>query len=727
MHTKSIVAATLAAVTASYALPAKTSDGSISSSTVVPTTTKSPKVANACAVISSSSSAYYASASSGATSFYSADLDLANACLRSTPFEKNRAVALIEWLIPFVEYQSTLAYLKDPPEGYLMDPVDIMGGLQGIKKTAAANGYTNQYDFDLDLFNLINNAHDGHFFYIPALINVFEYDRQLILTSISRDGIELPEIYALTDIIAAKTNPNLTWTPSAITKINGEDAASYLEKVALMGSNQDPDANYNDIFFDLRRTTGGNFLANGLAPLPDTQSYTISFANKTTPRLVKIKAAMAASFVGIDSGKALYSAVALSATTAPTSSSLLASSMSSGLPVSSSLSYYSSYPASASSTAVAAPTGYPNPVVIHSSGAISGYFLNSTGMSDVAVLAVTSFEPGETTESFTEWQEVTRKFFSRARAAGKTKLLIDLSNNGGGLIDAGYDLFKQLFPTIEPYGASRFRDAPSLNFIGSALNTEKYNLTTSTDFSYKSYQNADNAPYTSWADMYGPIEIDGDNFTSLLRYNLSNIVSTQGLDISGYINLTHLNPQPFKKENIYVLYDGVCASTCTIFSEFLKSQAQLNSIVVGGRPKNAPMQAVGGTKGAEVLTISTLQGYTFDALAIKDAPKGMTLPSLKDAPLAYTNLTTTGPSVNARNNYRVGDDTNTPLQFVYEAADCRIFHTVDDLFDISALWTRAGNVAWGNGRCVPGSTNTTTSSAGPARVSEAIKKGLNSW
>ena len=58
------------------------------------------------------------------------------------------------------------------------------------------------------------------------------------------------------------------------------------------------------------------------------------------------------------------------------------------------------------------------------------------------MLAVLGFSPS----SPAEWQSTTENFFAMAKAAGKTKLVIDLSANGGGYIFLGYDLYRQLFP-----------------------------------------------------------------------------------------------------------------------------------------------------------------------------------------------------------------------------------------------------------------------------------------
>lgn len=71
------------------------------------------------------------------------------------------------------------------------------------------------------------------------------------------------------------------------------------------------------------------------------------------------------------------------------------------------------------------------------------------------MLAVPSFVG--TTDDELPFQKVNTYFINEAVARGKKKLIIDVSANGGGTILQGYDLFKQLFPQILPYGATRFR------------------------------------------------------------------------------------------------------------------------------------------------------------------------------------------------------------------------------------------------------------------------------
>jgi hypothetical protein len=71
-----------------------------------------------------------------------------------------------------------------------------------------------------------------------------------------------------------------------------------------------------------------------------------------------------------------------------------------------------------------------------------------------------------------------------------------------------------------------------------------------------------------------------------------------------------------------------------------------------------------------------------------------------------------GPSLadrgrfNLRNNYNSTDPSEIPLQFVYEATNCRLWYTPADLVAIENLWERVADVAWGGGKCISGSTVT---------------------
>lgn len=99
----------------------------------------------------------------------------------------------------------------------------------------------------------------------------------------------------------------------------------------------------------------------------------------------------------------------------------------------------SSAAASATATATTYPDLFPyTPVARDPNNQVAGYFLNGSDYADTAVLWISSFaqesaqyaDPDTITSSF---QNTTREFFAALRAApSRTKLIIDLSGNGGG-------------------------------------------------------------------------------------------------------------------------------------------------------------------------------------------------------------------------------------------------------------------------------------------------------
>jgi hypothetical protein len=89
--------------------------------------------------------------------------------------------------------------------------------------------------------------------------------------------------------------------------------------------------------------------------------------------------------------------------------------------------------------------------------------------------------------------------------------------------------------------------------------------------------------------------------------------------------------------------------------------------------------------------------------SVPSPPSSTWIPSTNSPPLGAP-FTQTSPLLNFQNQYKQGDDSQTPLQFIYEASNCRLFYTQEDLFDITVTWTRVASVAWGDGTCVPGST-----------------------
>lgn len=83
-------------------------------------------------------------------------------CLTSIPFNSAVATRFIAWYNQTLQFHTTSAFLKSPPQGYQQPAEDIFGHLQQIKDRIDSKYYRNQYVFEADIFELIRGGHDDH-------------------------------------------------------------------------------------------------------------------------------------------------------------------------------------------------------------------------------------------------------------------------------------------------------------------------------------------------------------------------------------------------------------------------------------------------------------------------------------------------------------------------------------------------------------------------------------
>ena len=129
---------------------------------------------------------------------------------------------------------------------------------------------------------------------------------------------------------------------------------------------------------------------------------------------------------------------------------------------------------------------------------------------------------------------------------------------------------------------------------------------------------------------------------------------------------------------------------------------------------------VGGSKGSNDQELEYLAKAALGAYQVADTPQQMALfkPYIdlnSEAQQLFNRFSTaftSGGNVNFQNNLREGDDSCTPLMFVYEASNCRFFYTPQMIVDQSLVWSYAYNLQWGNGTCLKGSTGQPSAATG---------------
>lgn len=350
--------------------------------------------------------------------------------------------------------------------------------------------------------------------------------------------------------------------------------------------------------------------------------------------------------------------------------------------------------------------GYPLPLVETADKTLSGYFLDKSGMTDIAVLAVRTFQPDDP-DSF---KQVIFEFLQRSKQAGKQKLIIDLSANNGGTVLLGYSLFKSLFPSMPLNTPQRYRAHEGLSLLGREFaqmldsgtvdpeSDDAYDLMWSV-INYRGFEiDAGTLQnFSSWAGFFGPYE-DGSGPSSYTSHSQFNLTFQDPL----WDNFSHT--QPFGREDIAVVTDGYCGSTCSIFAYLMRHRANVTFLALGGRPNWDVSQAVGGVKGTNYLDMYGLFQYGQAIVELSNQSSTL-IQKWESTVLAnYTALPGTITStarVNSKDGLMLDDESGTPLHFIYEPADCRLFYTPEMVLEQSHVWEKAANSVWfGQSSCV---------------------------
>lgn len=615
-----------------------------------------------------------------------------------------------------VEFQSTLSYLKDPPTGWPNEAVDLIAGVNDIGSKVNDGTYTNEYDFENDIATLFIKAHDGHLNFIGmAYGGAFRWRRNLniALISASSDGSEVPEVWSIRDYNSSQAG----YEPSPIVQIDGQDVQQFLEAEALKNAYHDPDTRFNALFFMASAENYGLFTSPTFYPGPTTS---VTYKNGTTNEYTNAAVILQAeTWPSITSPEDFYS---IYVTPQTSSSGTKAKKRDPN-----SLPFHLENPRDHEFLHGynmiqhgSAPLNYPEPAVAHSADLVplAGYFVN-TGAGDIGVLVVGTFNTDDVAGA-QEFQAVTQEFITEAQSRGVSRIVIDVRQNGGGKVLSGYDMYKQFFPSQEPQAQSRYRGHEASEIFGESVSSIR-TMTTSnapvylSPFSKAAYLDANGTAFGAWEDMYPPVQHHGDKFTSLLKYNLSDPYTTSdenlaiGITVTGYNSRSDFTTSPFRAEDIVILSDGICASTCAIFLELMVQQSNVRTVVVGGRPQPGPMVPVGGTKGTLVTPAEFLQSLSQYVVSSFASSRQQQRDWITVLPNPFA-IAVADASVNFQDNIRAGKEgAGVPTQFLNDTASCRIYYEPQMYLNVTSLWAKTAEVAWGkdgaldDAACVAGS------------------------
>lgn len=653
--------------------------------------------------------------------------------MTSVPFNAAVATRFLKYWNETIQFQSTLAYLKNPPEGYQQPAVDVLKEVSNIQQRIDSGYYRDQYTFEADFQLLTYALHDGHVRMVAGVLSAFSFSAPFEIASVSIDGKAPPKIYFTQDILDAQ---GTGWKPSAIKTINGEDVVEFLTKFAALNSwgYLEPHTEWNALMSSpVQDILGGGTIWSSGATFYPGSNLTVHFENYTAGDDSTVRDTIwlatyneLANYTGpLATGGDFYNYFVLGNLPASfNESAIVFPDFDSQTPARGNW-YNASYFAFPEE-----PDVVQYDLDIYHNGLVSGYFYEdiSTG-----VLSLPSFDA--LSDTIGNYSSTVTGFIKRASAEGLDNIVIDLQRNTGGVVLLAYTTFKSFFPDLLPFAGSRRRSFPLGNELGDIISTV-WDLLDENDededvqiFKQQTAANewvitnrinsATGRNFTSWEEYQNGIFDNGDKFSLVEQYDLAN----EAFDRAAFDEIYPIMYMPnktawpikerlFNPEQIVILTDGICSSACSLLIEMM-TRVGVKTVVAGGRPQPGPMQFASGARGASLYTAAELDDDIEGALVIADYIDNTTestLPRVRE-----TGMSVQYATINLRDQIR--KDEKVPMQFKYEAADCRIYYTFANLYNTTQLWRDVAATMTDKSRCVEGSTGfSTTNNTTPAQA-----------
>jgi hypothetical protein len=469
-------------------------------------------------------------------------------CLQRVPFNDAVATRFINYYNTTLQFQSTLAFLKDPPAGYQQPAVDVEQVLQQIQNNVTAGNYKNQYSFEVDVQRLVHRMHDSHVTLGAGILDAFSFFSPFGVVSVSVDGKELPEIYLAEDLLQSQLQG---WTASPVATINGQDVIEYLTQFAELNSNGylEPHADWNSLMDNPALWISGDLSVIQSTTFYPGDKINCVFKNTTTATTYWLALYNELEDTGpLTTAGDFYNFFVLgllpasydpnqpwwpnleddSANDNSTQVDPYEAICSQGNPSDENwcLESYGAYP---NNPDVAQPG-----LSVTQGGEVTGYLLDdiSTG-----VLSIPSFYSYN--DNIEQFGLAVAYFIGNATEKNISRVIIDLQSNTGGNVYLAYNTFKNFFYQMDPYAASRIRSHELVDVLGNAYSTwwkeleddldgnegangVDYNYSAADEWVINNRINAATGEeFSSWSEYSGHVSERGDSFSlavSKLKY-----------------------------------------------------------------------------------------------------------------------------------------------------------------------------------------------------------------
>jgi len=435
----------------------------------------------------------------------------------------------------FTQIYSAQTFFYDPPTPELrIKRVDLNGTFDEIEKKAATkDGYPNDYMFQTDLMKLYNSFHDGHVNYIPSCAVSFPFFHDYPLIEIY-NGKDLPLIYTV--------DPVTGDLQDEIVEVNGEEVHKHLERLALELPDLgwiDPDARYNTLLSSKNPQTGVAYGTFAQRTFYDEHSFKMKtrdgkeidvqwqayIPNKpifSNSKEFEEMACLDQNYAGIENQKRELDP--------REESPVERRSALNAKEISRKINLYRRHllekraGGGKLTSRQTSESMYWPPLDLAMNGTEQSIHILSA---DTAVWGIHAFEDKDESDAFFgQWDTFMDKAIGLLKKRGIKRILIDVSNNGGGFVALGVTSIRKFFPESQPYYGFDLRRSPALDLlIEYSADADKSHL------SLNMSRDINNDDFTSIQEFLGPVYKYNDYFTSIGRWDVANTIEETGLNI----------------------------------------------------------------------------------------------------------------------------------------------------------------------------------------------------
>ncbi|CAG8595882.1 7931_t:CDS:2, partial [Acaulospora colombiana] len=476
-----------------------------------------------------------------------------SACFRSFPYDLNVAKETIETLKGlFGSFYPFLDEAKEEPKpGFTFKPINLTVELDRLLEKK----YETEIEFFTDAASVINSLSDAHSQLLSYCYEIFLFDQKLSLYSIVRDGKQIIEVF---DDSVDPSNVNCE-----VVSIDGLPALDVITQFALknigwardLGGGVLQASEYSELF-----TRRGQ-----LPPTPYI-SYTLNCGGNHLKQVnrswtVETGREVLANFTDSESYRKKFCLKHNSADNGTNSGFFTKSAVHTRR----------------SKRKIDVPSLSEGELIVDAIIA-RFYIVRDVGVAVISTEDVSTFNK---TQIYTVLINLNEGFRSFAKRKIE-KVVLDLSNNGGGTIAVLQYIVLLLFPDITPSFPYDER-LTDLYRLATEITSANLSLTSGAPFNYHEYVTTENNQnFTSIQQFFGNnLFTRGgvqDSYSSKFFLNLESTLREILVEVQG----PNAPPLNWTRDNIIILTNGFCGSACANLAQLLVEKKQIKTVAVGG-------------------------------------------------------------------------------------------------------------------------------------------------